>query len=280
MRLPMLLMAVLTLPCHADSPLIFAQRFGPLGGWRDAHPPASSAMLIPVHHMRVQDLCDALVRNPNMLPQGLTRLEPLDDHGALLAEGSERAVGQLREVVMLLDSPQARIAVEVGLLVTPGAGERRFRPEWLSAPDQAAPETGTAIPPRRFEALVRGYRERGGEVVLSRALPQVLVANGEVKTVWLDADFAGLCDPSALAGGVVLSPRLVPDGNVLVAVALVAAIADPAGGVRFIQQSQVQATVADGDSLVYGGHFLGEGEEHRQEVVIVVIPRVVFGSRW
>lgn len=256
MKLLVLLAAMTALSCQADQ------------------------LLIPVHHMCVQDLCDALVRNPNMLPQGLTRLEPLDDHGALLAEGSERAVGQLREVVTLLDYPRAQIAVEVGLLVTPGAEAGRFNPEWFSAPDAAGPETGATIPPRRFDALVRGYRERGGEVVLSRVLPQVLVANGEVKTVWLDADFAGLCDPSALAGGVVLSPRLVPDGNVLVAVALVAAIADPAGGVRFIQQSQMRTTVADGDSLVYGGHFLGEGEEHRQEVVIVVIPRVVFGSRW
>ena len=256
MKLLALLTAVMALPSHGDQ------------------------LLIPVHHVRVQDLCDAFVRSPNLLPQGLTRLEPLDDHSALLAEGSARAVGQLREVVMLLDHPRARIAVEVGLLVTPGAEPRRFKPEWFSAPDEAAPETGATIPPSRFEALVRGYRERGGEVVLSRALPQVLVPNGEVKTVWLDADFAGLCDPAAMAGGLVLSPRVVPDGNILVAVALISAIGDPAGGVRFIQQSQIQATVADGDSLVYGGHFLGEGEEQRQEVVLVVIPRVVFGSRW
>lgn len=243
-----------------------------------ALPGRAEQLLIPVHHVQVQDVCDALVRNPNMLPQGLMRLEPLDDYGALLAEGSARAVGQLREVIMLLDSPRAQIALEVGLLVTPGAEAQRFRPEWFSEPDEVGPETGAGIPPRRFELLVRGYRERGGQVVLSRALPQVLAPNGGTKTVWLDTDFAGLADPAALAGGVRLSPRVVPDGNILVTVALVAAIADAARDVRLIRQSQVQATVADGDSIVYGGHFLGEGEEQRQEVVIVVIPRVVFSG--
>ena len=232
-------------------------------------------MLLPVRHLSVHELCDALVRNPGLIPPGVTTLWPLDERDAVVAEGSAEAIARLRDIVTLLDQPAAHIAVQVGLVVVPAEGPDKFNPDLFTTPPQvpAATEGG------RFRALVAAYREQGGEIILSRSYPEVLVRANAIKTVWLDADFAALADPDALAGGVMLSPRVTPDGSVGLVVSLVAALGEASECARFIQRAQIQATVGDGDSLLYGGHFLGEGDD-RQEVVLVVIPRVVFsGSR-
>lgn len=246
-----------------------------LGSWCQA-----DRLLLPVNHIPMQELCDALVRNPALVPQGVTRLWPLAEQNALIAEGLSEAIGQLAEIIVLFDRPRKQIAIEVGLVVTPATGPDKFNPDWFVLPKGSEAAGEGAKPGERrdsFRAMLRAYKDRGGKVILARSLSPALVANNTIKTVWLDRDFAGVWDPTALASGVAIEPRGNEDGTITLSLVLVAALSDPAQGARFLQQGQLQANLADGDSLLFGGHFLGEGEG-LQEVTLVIIPRIAFGG--
>ncbi len=224
-------------------------------------------MLIPVSHVEVGALCDALLRSPVFIPKGVDRIWPLADGDAIVAEGDADAIGQLREVVLLLDHPINRVAADIREVRLPVAS-----PDPMKV-TEALEALGNSTVDGLNQAL-SVLQTAGAQVTVPRTGAVVLMDNNTPRPVWLSDDLRTIAGPNALAAGLILTPRIMADGVVL-SVETVEAQPDDVWGARLVSSPALDVTIEPGHVAVWSQAYMPRADGKRQQVAIVIVLRIL-----